>query len=124
MGFVPTPMLGLYPGYQEVLRDCAFADAAAEYIGLQDRIRRAIDTGKLGDRITPAGYLLWASDSSIAVPEELKLAVEARNEIPNWEARCDDLVKQHKEGRLRRRIGVPVEQCAVGRQRADLVERL
>jgi hypothetical protein len=35
-----------------------------------------------------------------------------------------DLVKQHKEGRLRRRIGVPVEQCAVGRQRADLVERL
>jgi hypothetical protein len=63
-------MLGLYPGYQEVLRDCAFADAAAEYIGLQDRIRRAID-GKLGDKITPAGYLLWASDSSIAVPEEL-----------------------------------------------------
>jgi hypothetical protein len=64
--------------------------------------------GKLGDRITPAGYLLWASDSSIAVPEELKLAVEARNEIPNWEARYDDLVKQHKEGRPRRRIGVPV----------------
>jgi hypothetical protein len=96
MGFIPTPMFGLYPGYQEVLRDCAFADAAAEYVQLQDRIRRAIDAGKLGERITPAQYILWASDSGIELPEELKQAVEARNNIPNWKALYDDLSGQYE----------------------------
>jgi hypothetical protein len=79
MGFVPTPMLGLYPGYQEVLGDCAFADAAAEYIGLQDRIRRAIDTGKLGDRITPAGYpSLYLRNSNLLSRRETKSPIGKR----------------------------------------------
>jgi hypothetical protein len=59
--------------------------------------KRAIDAGKIGEKIIPAKYVLWATDSNIPLPNELKQAVEARNEIPNWKARYDDLFRQHVE---------------------------
>ena len=93
-GYPTDPTMGFDEDTEEVLRKWTFTDAAAEYIQLQDRIERAIDAGKLGERITPAGYIHWARDSGIPVPDELKQAVEARNEIPNWKARYDDLLKQ------------------------------
>jgi hypothetical protein len=95
-GFPTDPLFGICDESEAALERWAFADAATEYIQLQDRIRRAIDAGKLDEKIIPAGYILWAADSGIAVPNELKQAVEAWNEIPNWEARYDDLLKQHK----------------------------
>jgi uncharacterized protein (DUF2267 family) len=93
-GFPSDPLLQLDEDPEEVLREWTFADAADEYIQLQDRIKRAIDASKIGEKIIPAGYMLWAIDSSIAVPDELKQTVEARNEITDWKARRDDLLKQ------------------------------
>jgi hypothetical protein len=96
-GFPTDPLFGICDESEVALERWAFADAAAEYIQLQDRIKRAIDAGKLGESITPAGYMLWAANSDIAVPSELKQVFEARNESPNWKARYDDLSKQHRE---------------------------
>jgi DNA repair ATPase RecN len=90
-------LFGICDESEVALERWAVADAAAEYIQLQDRIKRAIDAGKLGESITPARYMLWAANSDIAVPSELKQVVEARNESPNWKARYDDLSKQHQE---------------------------
>ena len=89
-GFPTDPLLESDEDPEEVLREWTFADAADEYIQLQDRIKRAVDAGKIDEKIIPAKYVLWARDSNIAVPDELKQAVQARNEITDWKARHDD----------------------------------
>jgi hypothetical protein len=93
-GFPTDPLLQSDEDSEEVLREWAFADAAGEYMQLQDRIKRAIDAGKISERIVPARYVLWATDSNIPVPDELKQAVKARNEIVDWKGRHDDLLSQ------------------------------
>jgi hypothetical protein len=114
---------------EEALREWTFADAAAEYIQLQDRIKRAIDAGKIGEKIIPAKYLLWATDSNIPLPNELKQAVEARNEIPNWKARYDDLVRQHEEvsaerDDLRRKLESKTRQDEINPKKLTSARRL
>jgi hypothetical protein len=95
-GFPADPLLfEICDESEAALEHWAFADAAAEYIQLQDRIARGIDAGKLGEKIIPVEYMLWAANSGITVPNELKQAIEARNEITDWKARNDDLLKQH-----------------------------
>ena len=79
---------------ETVLREWTFADAAVEYIQLQDRIKRAIDASKIGEKIIPAKYVDWATDSNIPLANELKQAVEAQNKITDWKARYDDLLRQ------------------------------
>ena len=96
-GFPTDPLLESDEDPEEVLREWTFADAADEYIQLQDRIKRAIDARKIGEKIVPAKYVFWATDSNIPMPNELKQAVEARNEITDWKARYDDLFRQHEE---------------------------
>ena len=93
-GFPADPLLQLDEDPEEVLREWTFADAADEYIQLQDRIKRAIDARKIGEKIVPAKYVFWATDSNIPMPNELKQAVEARNKITDWKARYDDLLRQ------------------------------
>ena len=93
-GFPTDPLLECDEGPEEVLREWTFLDAAEEYIQVQDRMKRAIDVGNLVEKIIPAKYVLWARDSGISVPDELKQAVEARNEITDWRARYDDLLRQ------------------------------
>ena len=96
-GFPTDPLLESDEDPEEVLREWTFADAADEYIQLQDRIKRAIDARKIGEKIVPAKYVFWATGSNIPMPNELKQAVEARNEITDWKARYDDLFRQHEE---------------------------
>jgi hypothetical protein len=54
-GYPTDPTMGFDEDGEEVLRKWTFTDAAAEYIQLQDRIERAIEVGKLGDKIIPEG---------------------------------------------------------------------
>jgi len=97
-GFPADPLLfEICDESEAALEHWAFADAAAEYIQLQDRITRAIDASKLGEKIIPVEYMLWAVNSGTTVPIELKQAIEARNEITDWKARYDDLFRQHEE---------------------------
>jgi hypothetical protein len=96
-GFPTDPLLQLDEDPEEVLREWTFADAADEYIQLQDRIKRAIDAGKIGEKIIPAKYVLWAIDSGISVPDELKQAVQAPNEITVWKARHDAVAAERDD---------------------------
>jgi archaellum component FlaC len=100
-GYPTDPTMGFDEDGEEVLRKWTFTDAAAEYIQLQDRIERAIEVGKLGDKIIPAPYVIWATNSNISVPSELIRAVNARSEIPDWKAKyeaasheCDALKRE------------------------------
>jgi DNA repair ATPase RecN len=89
---------------EKVLRKWTFTDAAAEYIQLQDRIEKAIEVRKLGEKIVPAAYAMWATNNNISLPDELTRAVKARSEIPDWKAQyeaasheCDALKRELEE---------------------------
>jgi hypothetical protein len=86
MGSIPALMLEHYSESAPILRDYAFSSAAAEYIQFEERISRAIDTGKLNERIAPTEFVTWAKGNGIPVPEELARAIEARNKIPDVKA--------------------------------------
>jgi hypothetical protein len=86
MGSVPPVLAGCYVDSAVVLRDYVLADAAAEYVQLKERIKRAIHTAKLNERIAPTEFVTWAKVNGIPMPEELARPVEARNEIPDLKA--------------------------------------
>jgi hypothetical protein len=80
-----------------VLSDCALVDAAAEYVQLRERIRRAIAAGKLEERIVPNAYMAWAEENGAPLPDDLRRSVEARNATPNWKVMYDDLFRKYEE---------------------------
>jgi hypothetical protein len=86
---------------EEVLRKWTFTDAAAEYIQLQDRIERAIEVRKLGEKIVPAAYVIWATNSNIPLPNELTRAVKARSDL----SRPGHPRHAHPVGRAKRHEG-------------------
>ena len=101
LGYPTDPTMGFDEDGEEVLRKWTFTSAATEYNQLQDRIARAIEVGKLGQKIIPAPYVIWATNSNISLPNELIRAVNAQSEIPNWKARyetasngCDALKRE------------------------------
>ena len=103
-GYPTDPTMGFDEDTEEVLRKWTVTDAAAEYIQLQDRIERAIEVRKLGEKIVPAAYVIWATNNNIALPDELTRAVKARSEIPDWRAQyeaaskeCDALKRELEE---------------------------
>ena len=103
-GYPTDPTMGFDEETEEVLTKWTFTDAAAEYIQLQDRIERAIEVRKLGEKIVPAAYVIWATNSNIPLPNELMRAVRVRSEIPDWKAQyeaasneCDALKRELEE---------------------------
>ena len=103
-GYPTDPTMGFDEDTEEVLRKWTFTDAAAEYIQLRDRIERAIEVRKLGEKIVPAAYVIWATNNNISLPDELTRAVKARSEIPDWKAQyeaasneCDALKRELEE---------------------------
>jgi hypothetical protein len=80
---------------ETILREFVLASGKTVFERLRERIKRAIGAGRLGDQIVPNRYLVWADENGISVPDELKAAVEARSEVPNWKVRCDDLSQQY-----------------------------
>jgi hypothetical protein len=103
-GYPTDPTMGFDEDTEEVLRMWTFTDAAAEYIQLQDRIEKAIEVRKLGEKIVPAAYAMWATNNNISLPDELTRAVKARSEIPDWKAQyeaasheCDALKRELEE---------------------------
>jgi hypothetical protein len=74
---------GGFPKMASILREYVLVTAATEYVTLKERIERAVEAGKLERSITPNGYLRWAHENGISVPDELKVAVEAREPQSN-----------------------------------------
>jgi hypothetical protein len=88
-GYPTDPIMGFDEETEEVLRKWTFTDVAAEFIQLHDRIERAIEVGRLGEKIVPAAYIIWATNSNISLPNELIRVVKSRTEIPDWKAQCE-----------------------------------
>jgi hypothetical protein len=93
-GYPTDPTMGFDEDTEEVLRKWTFTDAAAEYLQLQDGIERAIEIHKLGEKIDPAAYVIWATNSNIPLPNELTRAIKARSEIPDWKAQYEAASKE------------------------------
>jgi hypothetical protein len=100
-GYPTDPTMGFDEETEEVLRKWTFTDAAAEYIQLQDRIERAIEVRKLGEKIVPAAYVIWATNSNIPLPNELTRAVKARSDL----SRPGHPRHAHPVGRAKRHEG-------------------
>jgi hypothetical protein len=76
----------------------AFA-AAAKCTPITDQITRAIDAGELSESFTTAEYIVWARRNGIGVPKEIKRAFEGLNQLREWGARCDLLIRERDASR-------------------------
>ncbi len=77
-----------------LFQDHSFTKAAAKYAPLREKIKAAISAGKLNETFTPAEYIIWARSNCIAIPGELRLAIEKQYRIPDWKTRCDELFEE------------------------------
>jgi hypothetical protein len=72
-------------------KDNSFAEAAAKYAPLREQIKEAIKAEELSETFTPAECIIWARNNDIAVPGEIRRAIEEQYRIPDWKTRCDEL---------------------------------
>jgi hypothetical protein len=93
-----------------ILREYVLVTAATEYVTLKERIERAVEVGKLERSITPNDYLLWAHENGISVPDELKVAVEARE--PQSNEPRENVTAKERTSLLRMIIGMAIGRYA------------